>query len=486
MTRNDRRGPGRRAFLMGGAAAGLALGAPALGRATEAVSGPPDAGDLTVIAGDDPRAPGFDAAYNHRVLRHPRLRALCHGPDAVARMVAWARDGGRGFAVRSGGHCFEGFSQHDRLVIDLRRMRAVTVDAGARTARIEAGATIGAVIAALAPHGLALSTGFCQGVGIGGHALGGGLGFLSRAFGLTCDAVTSVEIVGADGRIRTVGPDSDPDLYWASRGGGGGAFGIATAFHVALQPVRRALRFEIDWLLAPEAALALLAAWSAWAPAAPREITSLAHLRAYRRPLYRIRCNGVSLGSRAGLERDLARLAAVARPMAPATIEPGNWQAISDAWWPPARNTDGVYKYKSGFGDAGFAAGGWAAMLDGLAATPPAYLAIMAQALGGAIDDLAPAETAYPHRRGPGIGLEFGTRIDDPAQGPARLSALAALHARVAPFMTGGAYVNYPDLDLADWGAAYWAGNYPRLRAVKTAHDPTDLFRHAQSPRPLP
>jgi FAD/FMN-containing dehydrogenase len=186
-----------------------------------------------------PADAGYDEARAVLVAVDRRPAAIAFPRDAreVAALVAFARGEGLPIAVRSGGHGGAGHGTVDGgLVIDLRGMRAIEIDADARTAWAQAGATTGEVTAAAGEHGLAIGFGDNGSVGIGGLTLGGGLGYLSRLHGLTIDNLHSVEVVTADGAIVTADAERHPDLFWALRGGGGNV-GVATAFRFRLAEV---------------------------------------------------------------------------------------------------------------------------------------------------------------------------------------------------------------------------------------------------------
>jgi FAD/FMN-containing dehydrogenase len=165
------------------------------------------------------------------------------------------------------------------VVLDLRNMREVRVDRQAATATIGAGAQLIDVYAGLAAHGVTVPAGSCPSVGIGGHALWGGMGLAGRAFGLATDNIQAVELVSADGTIRHVDGRSDPDLLWGLRGAGGGNFGVVTSFRLAVHPLpASAAWFFVSWPWSD--ASDAIAAWQSWAPHARDELTSILHLDA--------------------------------------------------------------------------------------------------------------------------------------------------------------------------------------------------------------
>jgi FAD/FMN-containing dehydrogenase len=209
----------------------------------------------------------YQAAFNLRTALKPQLRALCKTSKAAGVMVDWCRSNGLPFAVRCGGHSYEGFSQSTSVVIDMRLMNAITVDPRTSTATVGAGASLGGLYRAIAVHGLAFTGGSCPTVGISGHLLGGGYGYLARPYGLACDSLLSVVLINPDGRQVRADAHQNTDLYWACRGGGGGSFGVATGFTVRLKKVANVIVFRVVWLgLSIKAAKSVMKAWQSWAP----------------------------------------------------------------------------------------------------------------------------------------------------------------------------------------------------------------------------
>ena len=174
--------------------------------------------------------------------RRPALIARVAGPDDIARVIAHARETGSELAVRSGGHSPAGHGVSDGgIVIDLSALRSFELDAAGRTAWAGAGLTAGAFTVAAGEHGLATGFGDTGSVGIGGITLAGGIGFLVRKHGLTIDNLLAAEIVTADGRLRRVDAETEPELFWALRGGGGN-FGVVTRLKYRLAPGRHGRR----------------------------------------------------------------------------------------------------------------------------------------------------------------------------------------------------------------------------------------------------
>ena len=222
-----------------------------------------------------PASPGYDTARRPAVSRYrevrPRAVVRCASTQDVARTIAYARDTGTHVVPRGGGHCFAGRSSTEGLVLDLGRLNAITVGPDGRAA-VGAGARLAGVYDALHDRRRTVPAGCGPTVGIAGLTLGGGLGLLGRAHGLTCDALAGARVVLASGRIVDCDTDREPELFWALRGAGGGQFGVVTSLVFATVPEPRATRFDLCW---PDAAGArIVAAWQDWAPDAPDDVTA--------------------------------------------------------------------------------------------------------------------------------------------------------------------------------------------------------------------
>ena len=216
----------------------------------------------------------WNGAYDH----HPALIVRCANVEDVRSAIIFAREQGMAVSVRSGGHSPAGYSTNEGgLVIDLSHMKAITVDQEQRTARLEPGLTWNEVAQTLQPHGLALTSGDTGTVGISGLLLGGGIGWMVRKYGLTLDHLRAVELVTADGQFLRASADEHTDLFWGLRGGGGN-FGIATAFEVDLHPAGIVLGGAVLYEMAE--AEAILREYAHYTLTAPEELTTMAMLMA--------------------------------------------------------------------------------------------------------------------------------------------------------------------------------------------------------------
>ena len=390
-----------------------------------------------------------------------------HDVQAVLR---WADRHDVRVAARSGGHSYAGYSTADvGVVVDLRRLRSISVDRGERRASIGAGAHMIEVVDALARRGGAVPGGSCPTVGFGGLALGGGYGLASRAFGLTADNVTGLVVVTPDGRLRRVDARHDPDLFWALRGGGGGNFGIVTRFETRVHRVGDAAHFSASF---PSAGAAL-AAWEAWAP----ETDPTPDLRAPARDRQRDRARAVPrLGAR-------ARPPCSARCGAPAPRSPPAARATprsrsAGATGAPRRarrfSAKSHYVRKRLPGrvrDALLAELARGGGVPGLGTG-----SLLFDAYGGALNRPRARATAFVHRD-ERYSIQYLAYHDD--AGAASRAWLRRMHAIVAPHASG-AYQNYIDPDLRDWRRQYYGRNLARLEQVRADYDPDRRFR---SPR---
>ena len=262
----------RRELARAGAVAGAAIAFP--GWAADAFAQAP-LRELRRAVRGPVRTPGNSSRilYNERYDGIKPMAVLqAADPDDVQAAVRWAARHDVPIAARSGGHSYAGYaSVRGGLVVDLRRLDGISVSRGKSRAKIGPGNQLIDVYSRLARAGGTIPAGSCPSVGIGGHALGGGMGLAGRRFGLTCDNVTALRIVTADGRLRRCDANTNADLYWACRGGGGGNFGIVTSFTLRTHAVGNASWFFVSWPWA--SAGAALAAWQALAPETTGRLT---------------------------------------------------------------------------------------------------------------------------------------------------------------------------------------------------------------------
>lgn len=421
----------------------------------------------------------YQPAFNARTMLTPQLRALCKTANAVGIMVDWCRSNNLPFAMRSGGHSYEGFSQSSSIVIDTRPMSAIKVDVASKTVTVGAGASLGSIYKALAPHNLAFAAGSCPTVGVSGHSLGGGYGYLARPFGLTCDNLLGIDLVDPQGRQIPADAQQNADLFWANRGGGGGSFGVATAFRFQLRRLTNVLVFRIDWTgLDPAHAAAVLKGWQASVPQTPSSIDATFLIKWRPNGGIDLRCSGQSIGPRRQLLTALRPLSHSPQIRSMSFLAAVNYFAGGNSGW---TYTSAPMKGKSDYVVSPLTNEGTMTLMNQVATKPGVY--VICDAYGGAIAQVAAGATAFAHR-GALYSVQYGSTWSDPKDTPQRLADMRDLYAAMRPYMFGAAYVNYCDLDLTDWQNAYWGANLPRLKQIKSAFDPDNIFRHAQSVPP--
>ncbi len=433
---------------------------------------------------------------------HPAAVAYCASASDVQRSIEFARAHGVQLATRSGGHSFAGYSTGRGLVVDVSTMSTVGVGEGGSTAQVGAGARLIDLYSSLSAQGVALAGGSCPTVGIAGLTLGGGMGVVDRTHGLTCDALSSADIVTADSRLLTCDQGSDPDLYWASQGGGGGSFGVATAFRFLVHPVDELALFTLEWPWA--AAVDVVGAWLAWARAAPQAIWANCQMGAPGQSAPGLKVTGVWVGSVTALSGaldPLLRAVGTAPTYSFVGPEPFMRAMMIEAGCEgdgvagchlPSENPAGVlsrsaFATKSSFltsvlSDAGVRAA--VGLLDdrqGLSV--PGSGGIVVSTTGGAINAVPADATAFVHRDTEFL-MEYNVGWDTGATAgvvAANRSWLSHAWTKMQPYVSLQAYQNYMDPTLVDWQEAYYGANYARLRRVKAAYDPDDVFRFGQS-----
>lgn len=408
-----------------------------------------------------------------------RPAAIVRVADAadVARAVRFAAAEGLELAVRSGGHSLAGHSgTNGGLVVDLTAMRTMDVDASGRTAWADAGTTAGVYTRAVGEHGLATGFGDAPTVGIGGITLGGGVGFLHRAYGLTIDSVLAAEVVTADGEIVRTDAGSHPDLFWAIRGGGGN-FGVVTRFRYRLHAVDNVLGgmmilpgtpTVLDGLLAELVAAeddlsAMVAVMIAPPiPGFPPEI--------HGKPV--IMALLVHCGDPAAGERALAPIRALATPIVDA-IHPMPYARIYDAEGGPPHPV--AMAGRTMFLD-NFDLAAAEAVFDGLRRSTAGMSVVQFRPLGGAVARVPDDATAFPHRNRQFISL-VGAMYERSEEREAHEAWAEGLAGRLRG-EDGAAYIGFlSDVDSKGVREAYGPAAWDRLRAVKRRYDPTNLFR---------
>jgi FAD/FMN-containing dehydrogenase len=353
------------------------------------------------------------------------------------------------------------------------------------------------VYQALSQRGVMIPAGSCPTVGIAGLTLGGGHGFSGRRYGLTCDNLRSLVIVTASGQALLASKRQHPDLFWACRGGGAGQFGIVTSFTFDTHPASDVVTYRATWDWSDAAAV--VAAWQAWAPRAPDELFSMCDLIATDGPGGPIvASNGQYFGSEAGLQALLQPLVGAAAPRA-MTIRTRSFMNAALDWAncseyarchlagsaPNAEVGRSDFLAKSDYVARPLPAAGIQASIAQIERrqADPALGggSVLMDAYGGAINRVPKSATAFVHR-----DQLFSVQYVAGSSSAADASWLRAFRAAMAPFVSGHAYQNYVDPELAKPNVAYFGTNLARLRRVKRRYDPGNVFRFDRSVTPAP
>jgi FAD/FMN-containing dehydrogenase len=428
-----------------------------------------------------PEDPGYDEArtvFNAMIDRRPAVIAQCVNEDDVVRAVRFARELDLPVAVRGGGHSVAGMALNDGgLVVDLRHMRAVTIDPAAEAVRVAGGATMSDLDRACQPHGLATTGGRASTTGVGGFVLGGGSGWLDRWCGLAVDNLLGVELVTADGERVYASADDHPDLFWALHGGGGN-FGIATALTLKLHEL-------------PEFSIALLLYLPEFGPEVTRtfrDVIAAGADEASGGVLYitgppeefvpphlvgTLLCG--ALLTYAGGEADLRKTAEPLLALPHVTEIVGampyaDVQCMIDD--PPGMRNYWSAEYLTGAPDDFVDA--FCARADALPV--PTGTQHVLFPLGGAIAD-GPREFPVPYRDAQWVVHPFGI-WEDPADDERCVQWVRDVRAEVRPWSTGAVYLNFIGDEGADRVVAgVGTENTRRLSEVKRRYDPDNVFR---------
>jgi FAD/FMN-containing dehydrogenase len=421
--------------------------------------------------------------WNGMIDKHPAAIAYCASPDDAIAAVSFARSHGVPASVRAGGHNIAGCCLCDGgLVIDLSRMKGISVDADRRIARAEAGLTLGEFDAATQRYGWATTMGVNSDTGIAGLTLGGGFGKLGRKYGLACDNLIAADVVMADGRSMRASAEENADLFWAIRGGGGN-FGIVTAFEYRLHPVGPSiLRARLSYDL--ESARDALRIYDEFCRTARDVISADAALATTPSGE---RLFGISICHVGPLDEAKSEIDRVLKPFMSKTkaldvqiaADPYlSIQSAGDATFPRGRRYYWKAQFLREISEAAIDT-----LLRLYVTAPSTASLVVLQQVGGAIARVPVAATAYAQRDAAFDCFPIAI-WDDPGADAANMRWAREFSAAMQPFSTGGVYVN----NLGDEGEervrAAYGENFQRLVALKQKFDPTNFFNLNQNIKP--
>jgi hypothetical protein len=427
--------------------------------------------------------------WNGMFSRRPGLIARCADVADIQSAIRAAAENQIATAIRCGGHSLAGFSTCDGMVIDLSLMRQVSVDPETRRARFAGGSLLGSVDTATQKAGLVFPSGVVSHTGASGLILGGGTGWLTRRFGLSCDNVEQFTLVTADGSIVRADAKENPDLFWALRGGGGN-FGVVTEFGVRLHPLQTVVLAEG---LTPEAEIgSLLEFWAAFMAEAPLDLKWNINLRlasqAKNVPNVTNDLRGRPVASssmvwtadpeagRAYLKHALSRC----RPDS-AVVKNVSFlhlQTMADSDFPHGRR----YYTKSGY----FPSLDQATvdlLMQAAAAIPSSETIIELAYLGGAAGQVGATETAFGDRSAP-VVLTLLANWSEASEDARHIAWVRASFAKLRPAMKPGVYVNFMSGDEQDRVPEAYRERWDRMVEVKSHYDPHNFFRLNQNVPP--
>ena len=441
----------------------------------------------TVIGPDDPRYDEWRAVHNGMIDKRPALIARCADAADVMSAVTFARDNDVIVAVRGGGHNGGGFGTvDDGLVIDLSPMRGVRVDPRQHTVQVQGGATLGDLDHATHAFGSAVPGGIISTTGVGGLTLGGGLGHLTRGCGLSIDNLLEVDVVLADGSFVTANAESNVDLFWAVRGGGGN-FGVVTSFTFRLAPVSTVIAGPMLWELddAPE----IMRFYREFILSAPRELGGFfAFLTVPPGPpfpeeLHLKKMCGI-VWTYTGSAENADRVLKPVRDFKPVVMDgvmplplPA-WQSAFDALYPAGQQQYWRADFLNEISDEAIAH-----HVEHAAKLPTWQSTVHLYPIDGAAADPSNDDTAWAYRDAKWAEVIFAVDPDPANAGMLKKWAVDYWDA-VHPYSAGGAYVNFMMDEGDERVRATYRGNYDRLAAVKKTYDPTNFFHVNQNVRP--
>lgn len=438
-----------------------------------------------IVLPDDPNYNKVREIWNAMIDRKPAVIVQCAEADDVLHALSYARENGLEISIRGGGHNIAGSALCDNgVLIDFSNMKAVRVDAQKRRAFVEPGATLGDFDKAVQAHGLATPVGINSITGIAGLTLGGGLGWLTRKYGMTVDNLVSTEMITADGRKIRVSEDENADLFWAIRGGGGN-FGVVTQFEFKLHsvgpeilagllvfPIHQAKRVLEKYREFVKSTPEELNVWVVLRKAPPlpflsedvhgKEVVVLAIFYAGdisegEKLIDPLRSFGDPYGEHIGAQPYL------------------QWQQAFDPLLTP-----GARNYWKSHNFTELSDGALDSIIEFAGKLPSPQCEIFVGLIAGEVNRIPSDAMAYGHRDAQFV-LNVHGRWDEAAQDETCIAWAREFFKASAPFASAGAYVNFMTGDEGDRVAAAYGANYDRLKQIKKKYDPENIFHNNQN-----
>lgn len=411
---------------------------------------------------------------NRRFVYFPWMIVMAKKDRHVTRALKFSTKYNIPLVTRSGSHSFEGYSLIDGMIIDQSQRKGMHLDGDVATVR--SGVLIGPLQLYLSKYGYAFVGGTCPNTGLAGLSLGGGIGFLIRKYGLSCDNILQMDVALADGRIVTADKKSHPDLFWALCGAGNNNYGIVTKFKIRVYPIKRVLIYTLTYPF--DQFSTIFDKWQHWSPHTHEDIGS--ELNIYKD---RVVITGQMLTSPEAetiLRRELEPFMADAKTVSIKTvpfIEAVRYFAGIGRWLP-------FFENKSNFATDYLPAQALTLISQYMtfAASPEDHVEF--NSFGGKVAALPSDTNAFAHRNAL-FWMHFQCHWADQSDSESRIAWVTAFHDAIKPYISNAAYVNCPDSALVNYLTDYYGDHLYRLRQIKTDYDPDNKFNYPQSVPPL-
>lgn len=424
--------------------------------------------------------------WNANIDNTPAVIFFCSEAEDVKAAIKWAQVHGKEIRIRSNRHNYEGFSNADNaVVIDVSRIFSIELSSDKKTVKIGAGNNVHSVYQALYKEGLTIPLGSCPTVGVVGLALGGGVGFSTRKMGLSCDSITEIELINAQGKLIKASHDKYPDLFWACCGAGNGSFGVVLSITFKTHLISDVVVYKITWDW--KDLYKVGQAWFTLLENSPNDLMTF--LRFTKKGSEKI---VASFGQFFGTELELKKIikSLLEIPTISVSIEKVTYLQASNKWAGIEANATIIpplphksFKAKSLYIFTPFTQ-------EALKAIDHAYSDpslndsfTVLDSYGGAVKEYPEDSNAFFHRKSI-ASLQTLVYWENNEDKENQLKWIRNYHDDLIPYGQGS-YANYSDLDLKEWGKAYYGDHWGKLIFIKEKYDPKNIFHHPQS-IPLP
>lgn len=428
-----------------------------------------------IVVPGDPQYDTSRMEFNTFFNKFPLVIVFCQETQDVINAIRWARFWDVPIRMRSGRHNYEGLSVvNGGIVIDVSDMKQADINHKRGTVTVQTGITDIEVNETLGSEGLAVPTGLCPTTGIAGYTLGGGQSSISRLLGLMIDNLLELEMVDANGHLIRANVNKNSDLFWASRGGGGGNFGICTSFRLRSHRIETVGYANISWDLSDLEPV--LRAWQEYTvPDADDRLTPLLTIVSGEETL--LVMQGVFLGSAEKLRQLLEPLLQAGTPQE-VSIEEVTWlEAVEQI--AETQPSSEPFKSVGPFVDRLLPDKGVDIIKHFIDNPATSSVSVFLHGLGGAVAKVPRNATAYYYRKAL-YNMSFWATWDTPEGAAPGINWVESFRKFMLPF-TKGVYVNTPDLNIRNWPKAYFGSNFRRLTKVKAKYDPNNVFHFPQS-----